>query len=297
MPLSSMTGFARSEGQRDPYAWTWEVKSVNGRGLDARCRLTPGFESLDQAVRERVNKRFKRGNVAVTLTVNWHRGEGGFRINHAMLGELLAAMPEIRRQIPDAATPTIDGLLGLRGIIEPVEEKLDEDTRAGLETAMLADLDKTLDALAAMRGDEGGRLAVSLTQRLDDIERLCSAAEALAALQPDAIRARLKTQVEALIADVPAITEDRLAQEAAILMTKADAREELDRLKAHQESARELLSAPNGAVGRKLDFLCQEFNREANTLCSKSQDVALTRVGIELKTVIDQFREQVQNIE
>jgi uncharacterized protein (TIGR00255 family) len=292
-----MTGFARSEGEKDAYAWTWEVKSVNGRGLDARCRLTPGFESLDQAVRERVAKRFKRGNVAVTLSVNWQKGEGGFRINHAMLGELLAAMPEIRTHIPEAATPTIDGLLGLRGVIEPVEEKLDEESRAELETAMLADLDKTLDALAAMRGYEGTRLAVALVQRLDDIERLCGAAEALSALQPDTIRARLKTQVEALIADVPAIPADRLAQEAAILMTKADAREELDRLKAHRESARELLSAANGAVGRKLDFLCQEFNREANTLCSKSQDVTLTHIGIELKTAIDQFREQVQNIE
>ena len=161
---------------------------------------------------------------------------------------------------------------------------------------MLADLDTALNSLSAMRGDEGAKLASALRSRLDDIGRLTTAAEGLAALQPAAIRERLKTQVQTLIADVPAIPEERLAQEAAILMSKADMREELDRLKAHGEAARELMEV-NGAVGRKLDFLCQEFNREANTLCSKSQDMELTRIGIELKAAIEQLREQVQNIE
>ncbi|MBI2586758.1 MAG: YicC family protein [Rhodospirillales bacterium] len=291
-----MTGFARSEGQQDGRAWTWEVKSVNGRGLDVRCRLALGFENLEQVVRDGVAARCKRGNIAVTLTMTRSQGDGGYRINQAVLAELLTTLPQIRKQIPDAATPSIDGLLALRGVIEPVEETLDDATRAALEAAMLADLDRALEALSAMRDDEGARLSAALRSRLDEIGRLTDEAEELAALQPAAIRERLKTQVETLIADVPAIPEERLAQEAAILMSKADMREELDRLKAHGEAARELMEV-NGPVGRKLDFLCQEFNREANTLCSKSQDVELTRIGIELKTAIEQLREQVQNIE
>ncbi|MBI1986453.1 MAG: YicC family protein, partial [Rhodospirillales bacterium] len=275
-----MTGFARSEGQQDGRAWTWEVKSVNGRGLDVRCRLALGFENLEQVVRDGVAARCKRGNIAVTLTMTRSQGDGGYRINQAVLAELLTTLPQIRKQIPDAATPSIDGLLALRGVIEPVEETLDDATRAALEAAMLADLDRALEALSAMRDDEGARLSAALRSRLDEIGRLTDEAEELAALQPAAIRERLKTQVETLIADVPAIPEERLAQEAAILMSKADMREEIDRLKSHGEAARELMEV-NGAVGRKLDFLCQEFNREANTLCSKSQDVELTRIGIE----------------
>ena len=296
MSISSMTGFARSEGQQNGRAWTWEVKSVNGRGLDVRCRLALGFENLEQAVRDRVAARCKRGNIAVTLAVTRSQGDGGYRINQAVLAELLTTLPQIRKQIPDAATPSIDGLLALRGVIEPVEETLDDATRAALEATMLADLDRALEALSAMRDDEGARLTAALRSRLDEIGRLTDKAEKLAALQPAAIRERLKTQVEMLIVDVPAISEERLAQEAAILMSKADMREELDRLKAHGEAAREQMEV-NGAVGRKLDFLCQEFNREANTLCSKSQDVELTRIGIELKAAIEQLREQVQNIE
>ncbi len=296
MSISSMTGFSRSEGQKDTRAWTWELKSVNGRGLDVRCRLPSGFEGLEQAVRDRVAARCKRGSIAVTLTVIRAEGDGGYRINQAVLADLLATLPQIRRQVPDAATPSIDGLLSLRGVIEPVEDTLDDEAKAAMETAMLADLQTALDALAAMRGDEGARLAPALKSRLDEIGRLTAEAEKLAALQPAAIRDRLKSQIEELIADVPAIPEERLAQEAAILMSKADMREELDRLKAHGEAARALMRV-NGAVGRKLDFLCQEFNREANTLCSKSQDVELTRIGIELKAAIEQLREQVQNIE
>ncbi len=296
MPITSMTGFARSEGQSGAHGWTWEVKSVNGRGLDVRCRLASGFENLEQAARDRVAARCKRGNVSVTLTVTRTQGNGAFRVNQEALKQVLAVLPEIRKQVPDAATPSLDGLLGLRGVIEPVEESLSDDKRAALEAAMLDDLESALKALAAMRGDEGAKLAPALQSRLDDIGRLTAEAEKLAAMQPAAIRARLKAQIEELIADVPAIPEDRLAQEAAILMSKADLREELDRLKAHNAAARELM-AVNGSVGRKLDFLCQEFNREANTLCSKSQDVELTRVGIEMKAAIEQLREQVQNIE
>ncbi len=296
MPISSMTGFAHTEGQKGSCSWTWEIKSVNAKGLDVRCRLANGFEHLEKPLRDRAGERLKRGNVSVSLNTVWNKGEAGFRVNHVILGELLAALPKVRKQLPDAGPPSIDGLLGLRGVIEPVEEKLDEETRGALEAEMLDGFAAALDALAGMRDDEGARLSETLNARLDEIARLCGEAEKLAAMQPAAIRERLKIQVQAWLEDIPAIPEERLAQEAALLMSKADLREELDRLKAHHEAALELMNA-NGAVGRKLDFLCQEFNREANTLCSKSQDTDLTRIGLDLKAAIEQFREQVQNIE
>ena len=297
MTLSSMTGFARTVGQDGTCSWTWEVKSVNAKGLDVRYRLPGGFERLEPPVRERVKEMFRRGNLTLMLNVTWDKGGGaGFRVNKAVLGELLATLPEIQKQVPGAGAPSADGLLGLRGVIEPIEEDLSDETREALETAILADLDSALEGLAEMRGDEGSRLVSAIESHFDDIGRLCGKAEELAASQPDAIRERLKTQVQALLEDVPAISEERLAQEAALLISKADLREELDRLKAHHKAARELVASDN-AVGRKLDFLCQEFIREANTLCSKSQDIELTRVGLELKAAIEQLREQVQNIE
>jgi uncharacterized protein (TIGR00255 family) len=291
-----MTGFARSEGQSNGCSWTWELKSVNAKGLDVRCRVPNGFENLEKAARDRVAKTFKRGNVTVNLTFSWIKGDAGFRVNPQVLEELLATLPEIRKQLPDAAPPSVDGLLALRGVIEPVEEELSDVARSALDSEILESFEPALAALLAMRDDEGARLSEALDTRLDEIAGLSGNAEKLAALQPDAIRERLKTQVETLLADIPALSEDRLAQEAALLMTKADIREELDRLKAHEQAARELMGN-SGAVGRKLDFLCQEFNREANTLCSKSQDVTLTRIGLDMKSAIEQFREQVQNIE
>ncbi len=296
MTLSSMTGFARTGGQDGACSWTWEVKSVNAKGLDVRCRLPGGFERLEPPARDRVKEMFRRGNLTLMLNVTWDKGRAGFRVNQAVLGELLATLPEIQKQVPGAGPPSADGLLGLRGVIEPIEEDLSDEALEALETTILADLDSALEGLAEMRGDEGSRLVPAIESLLDDIGRLCGKAEELAAAQPEAIRERLKTQVQALLEDVPAIPEERLVQEAALLMSKADLREELDRLKAHQEAARELVASDN-AVGRKLDFLCQEFNREANTLCSKSQDIELTRVGLELKAAIEQLREQVQNIE
>lgn len=296
MSISSMTGFARADGQDGACAWTWEVKSVNARGLDVRCRLPGGYDRLEPPARERAQARFQRGSVTIGLKVTQGPGEGGYRINEAALGELLAALPEIRERVPDAGPPSVDGLLALRGVIEPAEDELGDEARDAFDAAILEDLDRALDAVAAMRGEEGARLAPALTQRLDDIGRLCGEAEKLAAAQPEAIHARLKTQIEEVLAEVPALPEDRLAQEVAVLAGKADLREELDRLKAHREAAQALIGT-DGAIGRKLDFLCQEFNREANTLCSKSQDIELTRVGLELKSVIEQFREQVQNIE
>jgi uncharacterized protein (TIGR00255 family) len=291
-----MTGFARDEGQKNGCTWTWELKSVNAKGLDVRCRVPGGQENLEKVARDRVAKMFKRGNVTVNLSVKWLKGDAGVRVNHQVLEQMLATLPEIRKQLPDVNPPSIDGLLALRGIIEPVEEELSDEDRAALEMEILQSFEVALTALSAMRSEEGARLAEALNARLDEIAGFCAEAEKIAALQPAAIRERLKTQVEALLEDVPALPEDRLAQEAALLMTKADILEELDRLKSHEEAARDLMGQ-GGAVGRKLDFLCQEFNREANTVCSKSQDVDLTRIGLGLKTSIEQFREQVQNIE
>ncbi len=291
-----MTGFARAEGRKDSCSWTWEIKSVNAKGLDVRCRLANGFERLEKPIRERTAARLRRGNVSVMLNIRRQEGEAGVRVNHAVLEELLAALPEIQKRVAGVREPSLDGLLGLRGVVEPVEEDLTDDQRAALEADVLNDFDEALDALAAMRGEEGARLSDTLQARLDDIARLCAEAERLAAMQPDAIRERLKKQVQALLDDIPAIPEERLAQEAAVLMSKADLREELDRLRAHREAASDLMAA-GGAVGRKFDFLCQEFNREANTLCSKSQDIDLTRIGLDLKAAVEQLREQVQNIE
>ena len=294
--ISSMTGFARQEGNKDTRTWTWEVKSVNTKGLDVRCRLGGGFDHLEQQVREKAKDMFTRGNISISLSVVRDRNEAGFQVNQAVLGEFLATLPEIEKLIPETGKPSIDGLLRLPGVIESRDDKLSEEEQEALDKSILEDLDGALEALADMRGEEGRKLEKILIGFLDEIAKLCKDAEKLAAAQPKAIRDRLMEQVQDLLEATPALSEDRLALEVAILAGKADLREELDRLAAHQEAARDLLSG-DVAVGRKLDFLCQEFNREANTLCSKSQDVELTRVGLDLKAVIEQFREQVQNIE
>jgi len=291
-----MTGFARAEGGNDFCTWAWEAKSVNAKGLDVRLRLAGGFEALEAVVRERAKGRFRRGNLSLNLNVNWQRAGASYRLNAETLEQVLDALPTLRERLPDAPPVSIDGLLGVKGVMETVEEPLAEDDQAQVHADVLEGLEATLTALAEGRGKEGAQLTELVSGQLGAIETLCAAAEDLAAMRPDAIRARLEEQVAELAAAVPAIPEDRLAQEAALLMVKADVREELDRLAAHVEAARELIGT-DGAVGRQFDFLCQEFNREANTLCSKSSDVALTRIGLELKTVIDQMREQVQNIE
>lgn len=296
MPTYSMTGFARAEGSNEHCSWEWEARSVNGKGLDVRCRLPSGFENLEQPVRERVKSVLRRGNVSVNLSITWGQAAGAYRVNEDVLNGLVAMLPKLSAMVPDATPASLDGLLALKGVIELSDSVLSDDGRVELEADILSGLDDVLRALSAMRREEGDRLADVLSGQIDGIENLCAEAGRLAALQPEAIAQRLREQVAALLQNVPELPAERLAQEAALLITKADIVEELDRLTAHVGAARTLLTA-DAAIGRKLDFLCQEFNREANTLCSKSPDVELTRVGLDLKALIEQFREQVQNIE
>lgn len=288
-----MTGFARVDGHADGYSWTFEAKSVNGRNLDIRCRQPAGFDTLEAAARAEIPKRLARGSVNVNLTVNRSQAVAQLRINR----ELLAQVLELAREIEGAgaAPPRLDSLLSVRGIIEPVEED-EGEARERVEAALKADLGRLIGQLAAARLSEGARLVTVLNGHLDEIERLVAAASGCASTQPEALRDRLRAQVAALLDAAPALPEERLAQEAAILIAKADVREELDRLRAHIQAARDMLTE-GGAIGRRFDFLCQEFNREANTLCSKSSDVELTRIGLSLKASIEQLREQVQNIE
>lgn len=291
-----MTGFSRSAGRLDACAWTWEIKSVNGKGLDIRARLGGGFDELDSRVKAIVSRRFSRGNIAANLTFEWTTPRTRLVLNTALLDDVSGLIDTLRTQFAELRPASADGLLALKGLIETHEDQMDADFRASVAEGILTSLQEGISKLAEMRTLEGESLATVLRAQLDDIERLCEEARAVEALQPERIRERLIRQVSALCADVGEIPADRLAQEAAILMTKADVREELDRLGAHLQGARALLRE-GGAIGRRLDFLCQEFNREVNTLCSKSSDVALTRIGLDMKAVIEQFREQVQNIE
>jgi len=294
--IASMTGFARAEGSDGDLRWAWEVKSVNGRNLDMRVRVPTGFEALEPAVRAAVPEKVKRGNVAVGLVLTRGQQPARARINRELLDQVIALADEVRQRLKTEA-PRPDGLLAVRGVVEVAEEEeLPEEKREARIRQMSVDFTKALAALAQTRHEEGARLAAIVSQQLNDIERYCAAAAASAAAQPAGLQARLKQQLEMLLGTVPALPEERLAQELALLITKADVREELDRLGVHIAAARKLLK-DGGAVGRKFDFLCQEFNREANTLCSKSSDSELTAIGLDLKATIDQLREQVQNIE
>jgi uncharacterized protein (TIGR00255 family) len=296
LPIHSMTGYARTEGSDDQCSWVWEARGVNGKGLDVRCRLPGGFDFMESEVRERVKKRLGRGNISLSLSIDWQGQGSPYTINKDILDGYLALLPELAGRVPDTRPASLNGLLALKGVIETRDEGVSEDACEDLQAVLLVSLDQTLDALLVMRADEGARLAGVLGQQIATIEEFCAAASKTAATRPETIRQRLKQQVEALLEDVPTLSAERLEQEAALLMTKADINEELDRLSAHVGAARDLLNE-NGAIGRKLDFLCQEFNQEANTLCSKSGDVELTRIGLDMKAMIEQFREQVQNIE
>jgi uncharacterized protein (TIGR00255 family) len=295
LSIASMTGFARAEGAVGDFGWTWELKSVNGRNLDLRCRFPSGYEHLDGFVRTRTAETVKRGNLAVTLTVDDASSQGRITINRDALEQILAIAAEFGHKI-SAEPPRIDGLLGLKGVLDVELPQIDEAEAAKRTEILQRGFSQAIDGLSEMRRVEGKRLAELIMAHLNEIERLCKAAGTSAGAQPLAIRQKVEKQFAELLQGLTPLSEERLAQEAAMLAGKADVREELDRLAAHVAAARDLM-AKGGAVGRKLDFLCQEFNREANTLCSKSADIGLTSLGIELKAAIEQLREQIQNIE
>jgi uncharacterized protein (TIGR00255 family) len=295
MTLSSMTGFARSHGVSGSYAWAWEIKSVNGKGLDLRLRLPPGWDAIEVAVRTRAAEALARGSLQAALTVERSGAAPTVRINAAVLEAVLAAAAQLAPRI-NASPPSLDGLLALKGVMEVSDTEENEAERRAAEAAITKGFAEAIIALTAMRRHEGTALGQVLATRLDEIGALASRADRAPGRQPEAIRARLAEQVATLLAQSERFDPDRLHQEAILIATKADVREELDRLAAHVAQAK-LLIGQGGSIGRRLDFLAQELNREANTLCAKANDVELTNIGLELKAAVEQFREQVQNVE
>lgn len=295
MSIKSMTGFARSDGALGPIIWHWELRSVNGRGLDLRLRLPPGYEALEARVREAISKRIVRGSVTVNLNVKRSEGETRIRLNETALRQVLGALDSLKSRI-ELAPPRPEALLGIKGVLETVEPEESETEAQVRSNAMLKGLSGALDGMVAAREAEGRHLRGIVLEQITAIERLVASVAASPSRTPDAIRQKLKEQVARLLDTGNGLDEGRLYQEAAMLATKADVEEELKRLGAHIATARELIASREPA-GRRLDFLAQEFNREANTLCSKSGDPETTRAGLELKAIIDQMREQVQNIE
>jgi uncharacterized protein (TIGR00255 family) len=295
MALSSMTGFARADGAHGSYRWTWELKSVNAKGLEIRLRLPPGWDSVEVAVRARAAQALTRGTVYATLSTSREGVAPVVRVNEPVLAAVLSAMRDVAGRI-DAEPASLDGILGFKGVIEVIDEVESEDERRAAEAAFVAGFGQAVAGLAETRRHEGAALCAVLTQRLDEIAALTARAEAAPGRKTEAIRERLREQIASLLDASDRFDADRLHQEAILIAAKVDVREELDRLVAHVAQGRHLL-AQGGAVGRRLDFLAQELNREANTLCSKSNDVDLTNIGLELKSVVEQFREQVQNLE
>ena len=297
MTLASMTGFARSEAAGPgptPWSWAWELRSVNGRGLELRMRLPGGFDALEPVLRDLAGKQLKRGNITANLTI---RREEAPRMapDAAALEQALALALDLAARIPGAPPPRAEALLALPGVLRAGAEAREEVAAPQLE-AVRAGFAQALDAMVAARRAEGARLAGVLATLLAEITTLCQRAAAEAADQPAAQKARMLETVRALLAELPALPEERIAQEVALLAGKSDVREELDRLDAHLHAAHALLAEAE-TIGRRFDFLVQEFNREVNTLCAKSASVALTATGLKLKAAIEQLREQVQNIE
>jgi uncharacterized protein (TIGR00255 family) len=295
MALQSMTGFARASAELKNAAIAWEVKSVNGKGLEARFRLPPGFERIEQPARAAIQKRFSRGNVQATLAVVHVGLQAAPVINEDFLRDLAGLAKRLVDQF-GVAPASADGLLALRGVLDEPEILEAEEARAESDAIILSALDTALSGLEQARKSEGAALGAVLGGHVDRIEALTAGAEADPSRDVAVIRQRLAEQIRVLLESANGLDETRLNMEAALLATKADIREEIDRLQAHVVSARALL-ATGGPVGRKLDFLSQEFNRESNTVCSKSNAASLTAIGLELKAVVDQFREQVQNLE
>lgn len=291
--VASMTGYARTDGAAFGALWTWEVKSVNGRGLDVRCRLGNGLDRLEPVVRERTGAAISRGSVSVSLQYSRGSASRTVAVNDGLVRRVMQAAADISG---GNGALSLDAVFAIPGVVEIGDPAESESVREQIDVALVHDLDRALASLAAARRGEGARLATVLTAQLDEIVALAAVASGCSAAQPEAIRNHVHERIAALVGGGVSLNADRLAQEVALLAIKADVREELDRLSSHAVSGRELLGG-GGAVGRRLDFLAQEFAREANTLCAKSSDAELTRVGLALKAVIDRFREQVQNLE
>jgi uncharacterized protein (TIGR00255 family) len=295
MALSSMTGFARSHGASGPYAFEWELKSVNAKGFDFRTRLPQGWDDVEAAVRRRSAQVLSRGTVYANLTVKRSNAASVIRINEDVLASILKVAADLSGRI-DAVAPSIDGLLSIKGVLEVVEPESDDAEEQAAKAAVAEAFEQALRSLIDMREREGVALGQILSQRMDELERLASKAEAAPGRRPEAVRARLAEQIAALLDTSDRFDQDRLNQEAVLIATRADIREELDRIASHISQTRELIGA-GGPIGRRLDFLAQEFNREVNTCCSKSNDLELTNIGLAMKNVVEQFREQVQNLE
>lgn len=295
--LYSMTSFASGKGAFEAYSWTWELRSVNGKGLDLRLRVPDWIEGLEAGIRTRLGKAVSRGNVSLSLRVQSEEQVGGLSVNAAQLEDVLTAMADVEARAMDKglslAPANAADVLAVRGVLEA--GAADQDT-GPLCKALLADFEPLLESFLKMRGAEGGALEAVLSDQMATIEDLTARAAEAAEARKDDVAANLRTQLARVLDNSDGADEARVAQELAMLAVKADVTEEIDRLGAHVGAARDLLAA-GSPIGRKLDFLSQEFNREANTICSKAGSGALTTLGLELKTVIDQMREQVQNVE
>lgn len=295
MPLASMTGFARAQGASGAYAWAWELKSVNAKGLDLRLRLPAGWDAIEAPARAALSKLLARGTISASLTIDRSGAAPSVRVNEDVLGALVDAAKKAAARF-GVTPPGLDSLLGMKGVIEVADsEELPEEKQVA-EKAVVQGFEQALKELSAMRVREGDALKRILTERIDEIAKLTAAADASPARKAEAIRAKLTEQVKTLLDTGEKFDADRLHQEAVMLAAKADIREELDRLTTHVAAVRKLLEG-GGPVGRKLDFLAQELNRESNTLCAKANDVSLTAIGLDLKAAVDQFREQVANLE
>ena len=271
------------------------MRSLTARGLHFRVRMPEGFERLEQPTRLLAAERFTRGSMTATLSVDAGQARGAVRVNEEALGQVLSILRALEGNVR-AEPPRLDGILSLRGVLEVQQDELSETELATRDAAILSSLTQALDALLLARRDEGARLNGFLSAQIETLSGLREQAATLIMSQPEQLQARLKAAIAQVDNGQAIVSQERIAQEVAMLLVKADIREELDRLKAHLSQARDLLAA-RGAQGRRLDFLSQELNREANTLCSKSSDIHLTRIGLEMKAIIDQFREQVQNVE
>ena len=295
MTLASMTGFAAKAGNIDSFSWVWELKSVNGKALDVRLRVPQGYDHLEIQSRNAIMQNFKRGNIQAGLSITNGRAKEKLTINAEVMDQYLALAQDLHKRIGGEA-PRADNLLAMRGVLEVVPVLISDAEQVSRDTAILNSLKEAVDALDAARLEEGARLNETLSAQVDRIAELTQAAKDNPERSAEAIKARLKEQIARLVDASNSFDPDRLHQEAVMIATRADIQEEIDRLNAHVAAARELLISKE-PVGRKLDFLAQEFNREANTLCSKAGDKTMSAIGLELKTIIDQLREQVQNIE